>query len=211
MSSADTGVSFHTNIPNGYGDIAFGVFNGEGYNKVEVNDQKSIQGRVTIRPMPGGSNNVKGLRVTGFFLQDHGLKNADRQRAIGSIWYEHRHFTAGFDYLTVTDQVAAGAPKFNGNGWSVFATPFFKEKGNGFEALLRYDSFVPDKTNSVFDGSTATRNRSIAGIAYWFPHPGGNATAALMLDYEQVVFDHFAPVAATATQKKLFLHGLINF
>jgi hypothetical protein len=93
----------------------------------------------------------------------------------------------------------------------VFATPFFHEKGNGLEALFRYDSYVPDKTANAFDGSTATRNRTIAGVAYWFPHPGGAGTAALMLDYEQVKFDHFAPVAATATQKRLFLHGLINF
>ena len=71
-------------------------------------------------------------------------------------------------------------------------TPFFKEKGNGPEALLRYDSFRP---NADVDGR---RNRLIAGAAYWFPHPGGNATAALLLDCEQVhVFANF-----TAPQQK---------
>ncbi len=211
MSSADAGAVFHTSIPKGYGEIAVGVFNGEGYSKTEVNDQKSIQTRVTIRPMPAGSLAAKGLRVTGFWLQDHGVRGAERSRAIGSIWYEHRWFNAGFDYLAATDQPLPTVGKVNQKGWSVFATPFFKEKGNGFEALLRYDSFVPDKSNNAFDGSTATRNRAIAGIAYWFPHPLGPATAALMLDYEQVNFDHFTPTTATATQKKLFLHGLINF
>jgi hypothetical protein len=211
LSSADAGASFHTNFPNNYGDVAVGVFNGEGYSKVEVNDQKSVQIRATVRPMPGGSLAMKGLRITGFYLADHGVRDADRTRAIGSVWYEHRWFNAGFDYISSTDQALPTVAKINSNGWSVFATPFFHEKGNGLEALLRYDSYVPDKTANTFDGSTATRNRTIAGVAYWFPHPGGAGTAALMLDYEQVKFDHFAPVAATATQKRLFLHGLINF
>jgi hypothetical protein len=211
MSSADAGATFHTNIPNGYGDVHVGWFNGEGYNKAEVNDQKSFQGRVTIRPMPGGSLAAKGLRITGFWLNDHGVKGAERSRAIGSIWYEHRRFNAGFDYITATDQTLPTTAKVQQNGYSVFVTPFFKEKGNGLEALIRWDSYVPDKSNNVTDGSIATRNRAIAGVAYWFPHPGGNATAALMLDYEQVNFEHFAPVAANATQKRVFLHGLINF
>lgn len=211
MSSSDAGVSFHTNIPNGYGDIAVGVFNGEGYSKAEANDQKSIQARVTVRPMPGGNLMEKGLRITGFVLQDHGVKDADRKRAMGSVWYEHRRFNAAFEYITATDQALPTVAKIQQNGWSVFVTPFFKEKGNGLEALLRYDSYVPNKADTAFDGNKATRNRTIAGIAYWFPHPGGTATAALMLDYEQVNFDHFTPTAATATQKKLFLHGLINF
>ena len=70
---------------------------------------------------------------------------------------------------------------------------------------------MPDTRGDRSTASIATRNRTIAGIAYWFPHPGGSATAALMLDFEQVKFDHFAPTAATATQKRYFLHGLINF
>jgi len=191
--------------------VHVGWFNGEGYNKAEVNDQKSFQGRVTIRPMPGGSLAAKGLRITGFWLNDHGVKGAERSRAIGSIWYEHRRFNAGFDYITATDQTLPTTAKVQQNGYSVFVTPFFKEKGNGLEALIRWDSYVPDKSNNVTDGSIATRNRAIAGVAYWFPHPGGSATAALMLDYEQVNFEHFAPVAANATQKRVFLHGLINF
>ena len=139
------------------------------------------------------------------------MKDAERSRGVGSVWYEHRWFNAGFDYLTAVDQALPTVAKINQNGWSVFATPFFKEKGNGLEALLRYDSYVPDEANNTFDGTAGRRNRTIAGIAYWFPHPGGAGTGALMLDYEQVKFEHMAPAASTATQKRLFLHGLINF
>ncbi|MBW8869108.1 MAG: hypothetical protein JF610_17555 [Acidobacteria bacterium] len=50
LSSADAGVTFHTNMPNNYGDVHFGLYNGEGYSKPEINNQKSFQGR--IRPQP---------------------------------------------------------------------------------------------------------------------------------------------------------------
>ena len=51
------------------------------------------------------------------------------------------------------------------------------------------------------------RNRLIVGAAYWFPHPGNNANAALMLDWEQVTFENLPG----AVQKRLTVHGLIQF
>ena len=50
MTSSDAGVSFHYNIPSNYGDVHVGVYNGENYQKVEVNDQKAIEFRGTVRP-----------------------------------------------------------------------------------------------------------------------------------------------------------------
>ena len=51
----------------------------------------------------------------------------------------------------------------------------------------------------------------IGGAAYWFPHPGGAATAALLLDYEQVNFHDYPAAVRPATQKRIAVHGLINF
>ena len=48
----------------------------------------------------------------------------------------------------------------------------------------------------------------LIGLAYWFAHPGGNSTAAVMLDYEQVAFTN---IANQAKQQRVFVHGLINF
>ena len=55
------------------------------------------------------------------------------------------------------------------------------------------------------------RDRWIGGIAYWFPHPAGAATTALLLDYEQVNFRDFATAQRPPTQKRIMVHGLINF
>src|SRR4051812_27219653 len=55
FASADAGVSFHYNLPSNYGDIHVGWYNGENYNKAEVNDQKAIMVRATVRPFATGA------------------------------------------------------------------------------------------------------------------------------------------------------------
>lgn len=203
MSSADIGAAFRTTIPGGFGDAGVAIFNGEGYTSAEANDQKALQLRATLRPFARSTGAAHGLRVTAFRLQDHYVRGADRIRTIFGATFEHAHFNAGIDVMTGADQASAAVPRVESAGYSFFFTPFFQEKGSGPEALLRFDSFKPD---TDLDGR---RNRLIVGAAYWFPHQGNNANAALMLDYEQVTFNN-APTP-DATQKRLTLHGLIQF
>src|SRR6478672_9573255 len=47
LPSADTGATFHYNLPGNYGDVHTGFYNGETFQRVEVNDQKSFQVRGT--------------------------------------------------------------------------------------------------------------------------------------------------------------------
>jgi len=206
FASSDAGITFHTALPSNYGDIHIGYYNGEGYSKPEVNDQKALMARATLRPMPAGSFLVKGLRFTGFAILDHTVKGADRNRYVGSMFYEHSRLNAGFDYLKLKNQTLPTATAVEQDGWSAFVTPFFKEKGNGLEALVRYDSY---RTNKV-TAPDARQNRTIAGLAYWFPHPGGASTAALLLDFEQVAFKNYTGTIPTK-QQRITLHGLINF
>lgn len=207
MSSADAGATFHTNFPHDYGDFHVGVYNGEGFGKPEVNDQKSFQVRGTIRPMAGSHTAARGLRLTGFYDADHYLKNAPRNRFATNVAFEHAHFNLGVDYLKMTDQVSVNSSEVEGRGWSAFLTPFLKEKGRGLEGLLRVDRYKPNLKNSGQE-----RQRTIAGVAYWFPHPGGAATAALLLDFEQLKFSGFpSTIPANATQQRIAIHGLINF
>lgn len=204
MSSADYGVSFHTNLPGNYGDVHAGVYNGEGYTRAEANDQKAVMIRGTVRPRPFGSALARGFRVTGYYHRDRVMAGADRNRYMTSVWLEQRRYNAGFDYLRRSDEASPTATRVTSDGYSFFVTPFFKEKGNGFEALVRVDSFRPNTATA-----NARQNRTIAGVAYWFPHPGGNATAALLLNYEQVRFRNFT--TPQPTQERVILHGLINF
>ena len=203
LSSSDAGVSFHTNLPNRYGDVHVGLYNGEGYSQFEANDQKALMLRATVRPMPEGGTLLQGLRLTAYVHRDRAMHQADRNRFIGAVWLEQPRFNLGVEYLARADQASPTAPTVESEGYSVFLTPFFQEKGNGLEALLRYDAFTP---NTALDGR---QHRTIAGLAYWFPHPGGSATAALLLDYERVQYRDFP--SGRPTDEKVVVHGLIGF
>jgi hypothetical protein len=203
VSSSDIGVSFHTTLPSNYGDIHVGLYNGEGYAKPEANDQKSLQGRITLRPFAKGSLVARGLRVGIYANRDKTVKGADRNKWIAHAFFEHTRFNAGFDYLRGEDQTLPTSSVAKSDGYTAWVTPFFQKKGDGLEGLVRYDSY---RTNRTID---ARRNRTIAGLAYWFPHPGGNGTAAILLDYEQVSFANYT--TAQAKQQRVTLHGLINF
>jgi len=204
LTSSDAGASFHTSLPNNFGEVHAGIYNGEGYARAEVNDQKAIQIRGTVRPFARMSSVVaRGLRLTAFYDGDHNIKNGDRRRFVFNTMFEHAHVNAGLDYLNASDQSSISASRFSGEGWSFWATPVFQTKGTGLEALVRFDHLTPDTTKSTQD-----RERTIAGISYWFPHPGGAATAALLLDYERVKFAGFVN---QPTQQRIAVHGLINF
>jgi hypothetical protein len=203
FSSADAGISFRSMLPNDYGDFQIGIYNGEGYTRAEANQQKSIQMRATVRPLPDADGPIRGLRVTGFYNHDNTLTNAPRRWTILAAMFEHERFNAGFDFMTKKTSVSAELPQLNGRGYSVFVTPFVNGKGVGWEGLLRYDRFDQHLDE---DGM---RHRLIAGGAYWFPHPGGSAVAALLFDYEQVLFSGF--VSPRDSIRRLTIHGLINF
>jgi len=52
LTSSDLGASAHLVFPGNFGDVHVGGYNGEGYTAPEANDQKAIQARLTIRPLP---------------------------------------------------------------------------------------------------------------------------------------------------------------
>ena len=73
----------------------------------------------------------------------------------------------------------------------------------GLEMLLRYDHMKPNTSLNA-----QMRNRTIIGVAYWFPRQG-SVSSALMLDYDGQTFDKLVP--AQPKQTRVALHGLISF
>jgi hypothetical protein len=193
-------------LPANYGDVHVGLYNGEGYAKAEANDQKAVQIRGTLRPLPG-HRVLGGWRVTGFYDADNYVANAARTRAIFNTTFEHRYLNAGFDYLRTRDQVSAAPdskPALKGTGWAVFVTPKF---GKGFEALLRYDHMRPNVEN-LLNGGDGVNKRAIAGVSYWFPHQGG-VSSAVLFDIENVTFSGFT--TAKPTQQRFAVHSLVAY
>ena len=201
LSSSDAGLTVLKPLPKGYGDVHVGFYNGEGYSRSEVNNQKALMMRATVKPLPTHSLG-KGLRLIGYYHRDHYVKDAPRGRAIGSVMFEHSRFNVGVDYAQRVDQSTPASREITGRGYSFFVTPFFDQKGRGVEGLLRFDSFDPDVD---VDGR---RTRLIAGAAYWFPRQG-TATAALLAHMEQVRLSGLTPTVTS--ERRYTLNLLITF
>ncbi len=198
VSSSDFGVSTHYNFKGNYGDVHGGYYNGDTYKSTDVTDQKAVQLRATLRPLPTAGV-LKGLRLTAFYDADNYFRGDARRRFIYAAVFEHKYVNAGFEHLDATDQGTAAALKVNAQGYSVWATPRFPK---GWEALLRYDHLKPDKDVD------AAKDRKIAGIAYWFKSQQAPATAAVLLDYENVTYD---TALASQDEKRYAVHTLFNF
>jgi hypothetical protein len=219
MTSSDAGASFHYNVPSNYGDFHVGVYNGENYQKVEVNNQKALEFRGTVRPFATSLPVLRGLRAHLVYYNDHYAGNDERTRAMGNVTFEHQYLNAGFDYLSAKDQTLATAADVPSHGYSIWATPRKPfDTGASWEALLRYDRWTPNtSTSALAPASTSPnpgrtvfndqrQNRTIIGVAYWFPHQG-NVSTAVLFDYDGQQFDNIT----TAPVKSISVHGLVNF
>ncbi len=218
MTSADAGASFHYNLPENYGDFHVGVYNGENYQRVEVNNDKAFEFRGTVRPFAKQAPVLRGLRAHLVYYNDAYVGSDVRERVMGNLTFEHQFVNGEFDYLKAKDKTQATAAEVDSQGWAFWVTPK-KPLANGasLEALIRYDHFIPNTANIVAPASTSPlpgsillsdqqQNRWIYGAAYWFPHQGG-VTTAIMLDYDGQVFNNIT----TAPVHAVTLHGLINF
>jgi hypothetical protein len=218
FTSSDAGASFHYNLPSNYGDIHVGLYNGENYNKPEVNSQKALEFRGTVRPFATGLPVMRGLRAHLVYYNDNYASGDERKRVMGNVTFEHQFLNAGFDYLRAKDQTLATATDVSSNGYSFWATPRAPmANGSSFEGLLRYDHFIPNSATTLAPASTSPvpgatalndqqQNRIIAGVAYWFPHQG-NVSTAILVDYDGQMFKNMT----TAPTKAVAVHGLINY
>lgn len=197
LTASDFGLSGHYELPDNYGDVHVGFYNGDGFNHSEANDQKALQGRLTVRPAPAMAG-LKGLRLNVFYDADHYVSSDKRDRFVGGLDYESRFFNFGTYYLDAKDQQSAVSPLVEGKGYTVWANP---RTPIGVEALIRYDSLKPDTRVA------ARKKRFIGGIAYWFPVHKGVATA-LMADYTNVKYDS---LLNKPNEKRYALHTMFSF
>lgn len=170
--------------PGKYGSLAVGVYDGGGYHNFEQNNNKIVQGRLTLRPLP---NIVPGLQFS--YLGIYGKGNneeieskfhPDWKTNVGMISYEHKYFT-------VAGQFVAGSGNKKGNMIDIFYTTNGEEEVidsvrnkdyRGFSLFTeikvygpwrligRYDNFTPD--TELHDDMVNTR--LICGIGYDFGH-----------------------------------------
>jgi hypothetical protein len=198
LSSSDLGLSGHYNLPNNYGDVHLGYYNGDTYSKAEPNDQKAFQIRGTLRPLPKAKV-LKGWRLTAFYDHDSPVKDGSRERFIANTTFEHQYLNLGFDYLDAKDRTSATKPEVKSNGWSVWVEPRTR---SGLEGLFRYDDLKPNESVD------ARKKRTLVGVSYWFKFSKAGLAAAILGDYEQVKYDS---ALAKPTEKRYELKTLFNY
>jgi hypothetical protein len=178
--SADFGAGYFTPLPKGYGEIQAGVYNGEGYALAEANKYKSVQSRITVRPLTGRGI-WNGLRVSGSY--NAGWYAADRPRRLGIVMgsFEHPNVVATVQHVAATENPVPGAASnTERSGNSAFVE--VRQGVSGWAGLARVDLFDPN--TSVTSNSL---RRAIAGGGYWFVWP--RSRVGLVATNEQVRYD----------------------
>jgi len=196
LNSADFGITFtsllggempddykknvNSHYAGRYGSFQAGIYNGGGYHASEKNENKVLEGRLTVRPLP---DIVPGLQLTYFGTTGKGNTDADpdwtTNLAFGSFESEP---------VVLTGQYYWGKGQQNGSdetekkGYSFFTEVklynMIKDSINKFSVIGRYDHFDPDK-----DTSDNENNRFVAGLAYYLDKPHKNM---VLLDYDTV-------------------------
>jgi hypothetical protein len=173
---ADLGEEYKKNVNDHYagryGSWQFGVYNGGGYHAKEKNQNKVVEARGTLRPIP---DRLPGLQFSVLGIYGKGNQPAmetsptlpDYEVVTGMVSYEH-------PYFVLTGQWYEGEGNAKGTaidsedglsrsqrGQSYFAEVRFTQNRN-LRAIGRYDRF---NTNTNVDGSDL-QQRLILGFAW---------------------------------------------
>jgi hypothetical protein len=193
LNSADFGVSFQgllggemdehyqRNVASSwagrYGSYVIGFYNGGGYHAIEWNHNKTIEGRLTLRPLP---DILPGLQCTysGGWGKGNTGEMPDWRMNIAYLSYEHRLGVLAATWLSGTGDsfgrmLDAAGTAMPHEGYSLFGElrlPFLPVNLFG-----RYDSFSVNPGES-FAGES---DRVIVGAGYRIAPKN-----MLVLDYE---------------------------
>ncbi len=142
-----------------YGSYHIGLYNGGGYSKTtDSNQNKSIQGRLTVRPLP---EMLPGVQLTYFGVSGKGNTGAepDWTNNTGFISYQQKYVTASAEYFSGRGN-NSGSDQNNKSGYSFFGKvvlPMYEKV-----ALFgRYDLLDPN--TEAFNNNIET---TIAGASY---------------------------------------------
>jgi len=192
FDSGDYGVTFMTllgeemskeyqrevnkSYPGRYGSLAIGIYNGGGYHALEKNKNKTLEWRMTLRPLPGI---IPGLQMS--YLGAYGKGNQE----FSPDWELHNGFLSyELPRLILTAQYYQGEGNAKGTlldasknsieheGYSCFG----EIKLHKWNLIGRYDFYEPS-----LSPKTLKQNRYIGGIAY---NLGGGTK--ILVDYEVV-------------------------
>lgn len=168
-----------------YGSWHLGVYNGSGYHASEKNNNKVVDGRLTLRPLP---DVIPGLQLSYFGLYGEGNKKAsngdypDYKVNLGMLSYEHPWGILTAQYFQTEGNAKGSWVDADGDALDTECYSFF---GNlrlpvldrKLSLFARYDHFDQDDDNKI--GNDADYDMYMGGLA-WDIYKGN----MLLLAYE---------------------------
>jgi len=158
-----------------YGSWHLGIYNGGGYHADEVNNNKAVEGRITIRPFP---NVIPGLQISylGMFGEgnkDYNGEKPDYMVNLGYISLENPMYIFTAQYFRTTGNSSGSWVALNVDGsikdeletegYSFFGRvkmPFMPK----LAILARYDHFDQDKDDDIAEDTSY--DLFIGGLSY---------------------------------------------
>lgn len=149
-----------------YGSFALGVFNGGGYDALENNTNKAVEGRLSVRPLwdrfPGLQFNVFGITGKGNIPEspDYDLGGAalTLQGHRGNLVLQGHRGAGNIDGSFVDADLVARRHW----GWSAFGE--YIVPGSSLRMIGRYDRMVESATGAWY------QYRYLAGVVWRFPN-----------------------------------------
>lgn len=151
-----------------YGSWHVGVYNGGGYHASEKNNNKVVEGRLTLRPVP---KVVPGLQLSYFGIYGEGNTEAapDYVVNLGMLSYQQPWVTFTAQYFQTKGNakgkwVDADGDALKTDGYSFFGKLKLPVLDKKLSLFARYDHFNQDKNDEI--SSHADYDLYIGGLAY---------------------------------------------
>ncbi|MFC1854237.1 hypothetical protein ACFL27_28975 [candidate division CSSED10-310 bacterium] len=190
-AEARTGTHYYTGK---WGSWHFGVYNGGGYHAPEKNENKVLEGRITLRPLPyvlpGLQFSALGIFGQGNVAEDEeaDVEAPDYNVNIFMVSFEHPRFVATAQYY-MTEGNAKGAwidadgEALKTEGYSVFGKVKMPFLNNRLSLWGRFDHFDANADDQIPGADDATYDLIIGSATYDFYN--GNL---LLLGFETTEF-----------------------
>lgn len=151
--------------PGRYGSFCIGIYNGGGYHALEENNNKIVEGRLTIRPLP---DHLPGVQCTYTF--SYGKSNTSSNESLYALNIFHIASISERHKLML--QYYSGKGGYNGQYINDEGISLANEGFSGFAELMipktsfslfsRYDRLISHQETDI------NKQTFIAGLAYRF-------------------------------------------
>jgi len=153
------------NFPGRFGSFAVGVYNGGGYHALENNNNKIIEGRISLRPLPAFVPGVQISYTFSFGKTNTILNNGAYRLNLLYLSTESRYHKLLGTYYNGKgsyddEHMDEDGYSYKNDGYSVFAEFFIPE--TKLSLFSRYDKFTSHRETDII------QDTFLAGISYRF-------------------------------------------